>query len=245
MIESAETAAKFQAGKDRSRSDKVLGPDGEALRDAILDGDEAAFESLLKRLLPCMLGVARSIVGDRQTAEDVVQETWIAVIKGLVHFQGRSSLKTWIFTILTNRARTRAKADRRMQPMSSLCESESDSEKLRRAGERFASGRLAWMAGSPSSSHTPEDTLLSQETLDLICEQLRSMPGRQAQVVRLRDLESFSASEVCFSLNLSESNQKVLLHRGRLRIRRALENYRQKGSSARKPLTAAGVTGYC
>lgn len=199
-----------------------------AHRDAIISGSESAFESLLETFSPSMLRVARSIVLDRAAAEDVVQDTWVAVIKGLPRFQGRSSLKTWVFAILTNQARTRAKADRRARPMSSYCESEWETEQLSQAGEQFSVGRLSWMSRSTQSKSTPEDALLSQETLALVRDQLRSMPARQAAVVKMRDLERLSASEVCVSLGLSDSNQKVLLHRGRLRIRRAIELHRQQ-----------------
>ena len=173
-----------------------------------------------------MLGLARCILSDREMAEDVVQETWLAVIRGLERFEGRSSLKTWIFSILINVARTRAKRERRTIAFSSLSEIESPVDRLAAAAERFLDDRHAWMSPPRRWKQTPEDRLLSREAVTLIRKALLSMAPRQAEVVTLRDIEGWSAEEVCQALGLTEANQKVLLHRGRTKVRNALEHYR-------------------
>ncbi len=194
---------------------------------ALRAGNEQAFEVLLARLSPAMLGLARSILSDRETAEDVVQETWLAAIRGLDRFEGRSSLKTWIFSILTNVARTRAKRERRTVVFSSLSEIESPADWLTAAAERYSDDRHAWMSPPPRRKQTPECRLLSREVVTMIRKALQSMPSRQAEVVTLRDIEGWSAEEVCQALELTEANQKVLLHRGRTKVRNALASYRK------------------
>ena len=196
------------------------------LIEALRAGNELAFEALLERLSPSMLGIARSILRDSEMAEEVVQDTWLAAIQGLKRFEGRSSLKTWIFSILTNVARTRAKRERRTIAFSSLSEVESPADKLAAASERFSDHRHAWMSPPRRRRQTPEDCLLSREAVTMIRKALQSMPSRQAEVVSLRDIEGWSAEEVCQSLGLTEANQKVLLHRGRTRVRDALKHYR-------------------
>ncbi len=197
------------------------------LVEALRAGDERAFEGLLEQLSTSMLGLARSILSDREMAEDVVQETWLAVIRGLERFEGRSSLKTWIFSILINVARTRAKRERRTIAFSSLSEIESPVDKLAAAAERFSDDRHAWMSPPRRWKQTPEDGLLSREAVTMIRKALQSMPPRQAEVVTLRDIEGWSAEEVRQVLGLTEANQRVLLHRGRTKVRKALESCRK------------------
>ena len=206
--------------------------------EALRAGNEQAFEVLLDRLSPSMLGVARSILSDREMAEEVVQETWLAAIQGLERFEGRSSLKTWIFSILTNVARTRAKRERRMVVFSSLGEIESPADKLAAAAERFSDDRHAWMSPPRRRRQTPEDRLLSREAVTMIRKALQSMPPRQAEVVTLRDIEGWSAEEVRQALGLTEANQKVLLYRGRTKVRNALEHYRDTKKTESQRVTS-------
>lgn len=198
----------------------------ESLIEALRAGNEEAFEVLLDRLSPGMLGLARSIVADRELAEEVVQETWLAVIRGVERFEGRSAIKTWVFSILTNVARTRATRERRTIAFSCLSEAESPADKLAADAERFTEDRYAWMSPPPRRKETPESRILSKETVAVIRTALASMPPRQAEVVTLRDIEGWSAAEVCQALDLSEANQKVLLHRGRMKVRNVLTCYR-------------------
>ncbi len=201
--------------------------------EALRAGNERAFEVLLERLSSSMLGLARSVLSDREMAEEVVQETWLAAIRGLERFEGRSSLKTWIFSILMNVARTRAKRERRTVPFSSLSEIENPADNLAAAAERFSDDRHAWMSPPRRWRQTPEDRLLSTETITMIRKELQSMPPRQAEVVTLRDIEGWSAEEVCQVLGLTEANQKVLLHRGRTKVRNALERYQETDGPAK------------
>ena len=207
------------------------GPPGAVAKEAALTkqlkaGDEAAFVSLLERLYPSMLAFARSILSNHETAEEVVQDAWVAALGGLEHFEGRSSLKTWLFSIVFNKARTRLRRERRQVNLSSLVK---DGEEIGHTIERIAASdtRRAWMLPE-RWNHSPEEELLASECLDAIENALRRMPQRQAEVVRLRDIQGWSAEEVCETLGLSASNQKVLLHRGRQRIRLALERYEAK-----------------
>ena len=182
-----------------------------------------------------MLRVARMHVRDRQVAEEVVQETWLAVLDGIDRFEGRSSLKTWLFTILTNRAKTRATRERRTVPVSALVASEAggsepavDPERfVNAAAQRFAS---SWSAPPAPWSTVPEDRLLSQETLTRVADAIEGLPETQREVIRLRDVEGWSAAEVADALEISDGNQRVLLHRARSKVRAALEDYLEDGS---------------
>lgn len=218
MTELMETVATHPS----SVPQPLLRTDESQLIEALRAGDEHAFEVLLDRLSPGMLGLAISILSDRGAAEEVVQETWLAVIRGLDRFEARSSLKTWVFSILANLARTRVKRERRTVAFSSLSESEGATDALAAAAERLTDYRHAWMSPPRHRKRTPEDDLSSQETLALIQRTLQSMPVRQAEVVTLRDIEGWSAQEVCEALGLTGTNQKVLLHRGRTKVRDAL-----------------------
>ena len=205
-------------------------------------GNEQAFEVLLDRLSGPMLRFARSILSDRETAEEVVQDTWLAAIRGLDRFEGRSSLKTWIFSILANVARTRVKRERRTVAFSSISEIESPIDKLAAEAERFSEDRHAWMSPPRRQKQTPEDHLLSTEAVTRIDAALQSMPPRQAEVVTLRDIEGWSAKEVCQTLGLTASNQKVLLHRGRARIRTALAEYLARDERPSKAILVSSLS---
>jgi RNA polymerase sigma-70 factor (ECF subfamily) len=160
--------------------------------------------------------------------EDVVQDTWIGVLRGLSSFEGRASFKTWLFRILVNRARTRAVRCARSIPMSSFVREETEWHEYAVDPARFqsAEGRYPghWLL-KPSTDEMPEERLLAGELNDVVRTALRTLPPAQAEVVRLRDAEGLDSEEVCQLLSLTEGNQRVLLHRGRSKIRAALEAY--------------------
>jgi len=176
-----------------------------------------------------MLRIAQLYTPSRAVAEDVVQETWLGVLQGLDRFEGRSSLKTWIFRILTNRAKTRGQRERRSIPFSALADRESegndpavDPSRFQGDDERFAHG---WSSPPTSWEEVPEERLLSTETLAKVQEAISMLPEMQRLVITLRDIEGWSSQEVCNFLDISETNQRVLLHRARSKVRRALEDY--------------------
>jgi RNA polymerase sigma-70 factor (ECF subfamily) len=185
-------------------------------------GDEDAFRGLLAELGPVMLRVAGTYVRDQQVAAEIVQETWIAVLGGLDGFQGRSSLRNWIFTILGNCASRRAQNETRSAPASSL--PGADDDELNRFFEanhpRWAS---CWTTINPRWDALPENALTTAETQAAITAKLKALPPAQCAVITLRDLEGWSSEEVCTLLGLTPENQRVLLHRARLAVRRALE----------------------
>jgi RNA polymerase sigma-70 factor, ECF subfamily len=189
-------------------------------------GDEAAFVELMRRYGASMLRIAQMYVRSRAVAEEVVQEAWLAVFKGIGRFEGRSSLKTWLFRILTNTAKTRAIREGRSIPFSALAGDEEDGpsvdpERFMGPNERFPSH---WSA-PPSSWGEPEERLGTAETLDVIRAAIDELPPTQALVITMRDIEGLSSEEVCNALDITETNQRVLLHRARSKVRRALEEY--------------------
>jgi len=188
------------------------------------DGDESAFMELIDRYGAMMLRVAQMYVRDRATAEEVVQETWLAVLNGIDRFEERSSLKTWIFRILTNRAKTRGARDGRVVPFSALATSEEDEPSVDpdRFFGRDSATPGAW-AAPPRA--WPEDVLLGREALEIIRMAIEELPEAQREVIRLRDVEGWSPMEVADALEISDGNQRVLLHRARSKVRAALEEY--------------------
>jgi RNA polymerase sigma-70 factor (ECF subfamily) len=200
-----------------------------ALLAALRNGDESAFAGLLDRYGSTMLRMAMVYVRSRAVAEEVVQETWLGVLHGLNRFEGRSSLKTWIFRILTNRAKTRGERERRSVPFSSLEDADTDSFEPAVAADRFLPAEHERWPGhwatKPQSWGNLEQRLLAQETRAYIDTAIMALPANQRSVISLRDVEGLSADEVCALLDISESNQRVLLHRARSKIRAALEQY--------------------
>ena len=182
--------------------------------------DEEAFRELVHRHHGAMARLARTFVQSAATAEEVVQETWLAVLKGLDGFEGRSSLKTWIFSILANRARTRAVRDSRMVLFSEIGEEESGEPAVDPARFR-PSG--SWNE-PPQPWDSPEEQVASAQLLEHVRNAIDGLPGAQRAVVLLRDVEGCTAEEACNVLGVSETNQRVLLHRGRSRVRKALES---------------------
>ncbi len=203
---------------------------------ALQQGDEKAFLALVERYHATMVRVARGYVASRAVAEEVAQETWLGVLQGIDRFEGRSSLRTWIFRILTNRAKTRGQREARTIPFSSLGpEGEDggpsvDPERFRPAEDRVAPG--AWADPPREWGHDPVRRLLGRETLGLIGAAIDELPPVQREVIVLRDVEGWEAAEVCDALELSEGNQRVLLHRARSRVRSALEEHLGKDGTS-------------
>ena len=195
-----------------------------ALLDGLRAGDEAVFALLVGRYGGAMLRVAQLYVRSRAIAEEVVQDAWIGVLNGSSRFEGRSSLKTWIFRIVANRAKTRAVKEGRSIPFSDLGPDEPsvDPERFRGPEDRYPGH---WTTHPSSWAGVPEERLLASETLTLVENAIAELPPAQAIVITMRDVEGFDAAEVCDALDISESNQRVLLHRARSKVRRALEEY--------------------
>jgi RNA polymerase sigma-70 factor, ECF subfamily len=200
--------------------------DDHELVQRLRDGDEMAFAELIDRYGAMMLRVAQMYVRDRATAEEVVQETWLAVLNGIERFEERSSLKTWLFRILTNRAKTRGQRDGRMIPFSALAGEAAESDEPSVSPDRFL---------GPDSAHPgawaappvgwPEERLLERETLDVIEMAISELPEAQREVILLRDVDGWDPMEVSDALGITDGNQRVLLHRARSKVRAALERY--------------------
>jgi RNA polymerase sigma-70 factor (ECF subfamily) len=189
--------------------------------------DEAAFAALVEAHHASLVRVAKLYVRDHAVAEEVAQETWLAVMQGIDRFEGRSSLKTWLFRILTNTAKTRAEREGRTVPFSAVAELDEEGaavepERFFGSGHRWAGH---WAAYPERWETVPDQRLQSDETCACIGEAIAALPPVQRQVITLRDVEGWSAEEVCRLLDLSEGNQRVLLHRARARVRAALERY--------------------
>ncbi len=185
-------------------------------------GDEEAFTALVKELHGSLLRLARTFLKDAAVAEEMVQETWLAVLEGLDRFEGRSSLKTWIFSILANKARTRAVRDGREVLFTEMASAEEGEEPAVDPARFKASGY--WNEPPrPWDDHTPERLLANAEMMVHLKQALEALPEAQRAIVVLRDMEGCSPEEACNILGVSETNQRVLLHRGRSRLRRALE----------------------
>src|SRR6516164_3243940 len=198
----------------------------EALVTQVRAGDESAIARLVDEWSPTMLRVARSFVDSPQSAEDVVQDTWLGMLSGLARFEGRSSLRTWAFSILVNRARTRGAREARTLTWSSLDSREGPSAEDRFA-DPVAEHPLPWTSVDvPSRWDTvPESVALSREGLHQLDRALSGLPPRQRKVVSMRDVCGMTADEVCATLNISPQNQRVLLHRARAALRAALAGY--------------------
>jgi RNA polymerase sigma-70 factor (ECF subfamily) len=193
---------------------------------ALRAGDEEAFGKLVREWHSSLLRVAQIFVPSRAVAEEVVQETWLRVLGALDRFEGRSSLKTWVFRILVNTAKTRAQREGRSIPFSAL----QDAARVPEAAvepERFLPDDHPQHPGGWASPprDLPEERLLAAETRGVIAAAIEQLPANQRAVISLRDVEGWSSEEVRNALDISEVNQRVLLHRARSRVRRALEEY--------------------
>lgn len=191
------------------------------------NGDELAFVALVEAYHAKMVRLAQTFVGSTMVAEEVAQEAWLGVLRGVQRFEGRSSVQTWIFTILTNCARTRAQREQRVMAFSDAFTDDEDGEPVVDPNRFRQEGRWRghWRDG-PSSWHAaPEDRILAQETLDLVRAAIEALPPHQRTVILLRDVDGVDATDVCNILQISESNQRVLLHRARAKVQNALALY--------------------
>ncbi len=207
--------------------------DESTLLAALRAGDEAAFASLIDRYHAGLVRMALGYVHDRPVAEEVVQETWIGVLDGLDRFEGRSLLKTWIYRILINQAKTRGQREARSVPFSRLTPGDGDADEP-------AVDPAQFLASGPWTGHwsvepqawdadTPERILLTQESREYLEKAIAELPPNQQRVIVLYDLQGFETREICNLLEISETNLRVLLHRARSKVRRALEPYVQGG----------------
>ncbi len=203
-------------------------PDDATLVEALKRGDEAAFVALVQAYHTLLIRLALLYVASRASAEDVVQETWLGVLNGLGRFEARSSLKTWICRILTNRARTRAQRDGRSVPFSSFWGPDDEHDEATVDPSRFRTSEPYvghWLSHPDSWDDLPEERLLSEETQTRLRAAIETLPSNQRAVITLRDVEGWASADVCASLEISEANQRVLLHRARAKVRQALERY--------------------
>lgn len=219
-----------KAGREAAREGGSGLDDETRLIAALRAGEEPAFDLLVERYHVGMVRIAQMFVRDAAVAEEVVQEAWLAVLRGLARFEARSTLKQWISSILVNRAKTRATRERRTIPFSALWD-ESRAEFFEESveAERFRPEDAAWPGGWVSFPQgwdaTPDERFLSKEAQTQIRACVDALPGSQRQVVVLRDVHGMTAEETCSLLQISEVNQRVLLHRGRSKVRRAIEQY--------------------
>jgi RNA polymerase sigma-70 factor (ECF subfamily) len=189
-------------------------------------GDERAFETLVERHYPTMLAVARHYVKSRAVAEEVVQEAWLGVLEGIDRFEGRSSLRTWILRILVNTAKTRGAREARSVPFASLVtegdEPAVEPERFRSADDPFPGH---WRAYPGNWQRLPDEELADKQTLDVVLATIHELPPPQRIVITMRDIQGCDSQEVCEALDVSEGNQRVLLHRARSKVRGALERH--------------------
>ena len=203
---------------------QLLSPEDALLVEGLRARDEAAFATVILMYGAGMLRVAEMYVSSRAVAEDVVAEAWVGVLRGIGRFEGRSSLKTWIYRIVANTAKTRGVRESRSVPFSSLGDDEDegtvDADRFLGSGDRFPGH---WAV--PPQVWAPEGRLLAEETLEVVERAIDKLPPAQRAVITMRDVQGFTSEEVCNALDLTETNQRVLLHRARAKVRRALEEY--------------------
>jgi RNA polymerase sigma-70 factor (ECF subfamily) len=192
-------------------------------------GDDAAFSELIDEYQASLMRLARTYVHDAATAAEVVQDTWIGLFESLDRFEGRASLKTWLFRILINCARSRVRKDAKGIPFSALFNPAAEGDEPAVDGDRFqpASGAHPghWASRPARWDELPEGHALAAETRLYIAQAVEALPPAQREVITLRDVEGLTAEEVCNLLGVSGTNQRVLLHRARSKVRRALEAY--------------------
>jgi RNA polymerase sigma-70 factor (ECF subfamily) len=193
----------------------------------LLSGDEQAFADLVRRYHGPLLRFARIFVATPDVAEEVVQDGWLAVLTGLPAFEGRSSLKSWVFGIVANKAKTRGARERRTIAFADLTTNDEDGTAV--DGDRFLRDGGWRQPPARWDGNTPEAQLLRREAVSIVERVLADLPPAQRAVVTLRDVEDLDAAETCNMLGITETNQRVLLHRGRSKIRAALEDSAAKG----------------
>lgn len=209
-------------------SSEPAAPSEQELLERLRAGDEAAFVDLVERHSAGMLRLARSHVASDAVAEEVVQEAWLGVLNGLARFEGRAALKTWIYRIVANIAKTRGVKEHRSVPFATLAAREVDDEFTAVDADRFrpADADLwphGWATPPGRWEFDPDDALAYAETLQVVRGAIDQLPPMQRMVIVMRDLEGFTSEEVCDTLDLTPANQRVLLHRARSRVRARLE----------------------
>ena len=227
-----QTETKMESAPGRS-----LVAEGEETLIALLRRrDEGAFREMVRRHHPGLLRLARLYVRTHDVAEEVVQDTWMGVLQGIDRFEGRSSVKSWIYSILINRAKTRGVKERRSIPFSALVDPGAEPENLTVEAERFLDDNHSqhpghWAIPPRSWGATPEEHLLSGEGKQVLRRAIEGLSGAYREVLTLRDVDGLSAKEVCNILGITETNQRVLLHRARGKVRRAVETYFDRAQS--------------
>jgi RNA polymerase sigma-70 factor (ECF subfamily) len=200
-------------------------PDEALLVAGLRSRDETVFAQVVDAWTPTMRQVARAHVATPEVADEVVQETWVAVIRGLDRFEGRSSLRTWVFHILTNIAKTVGVRERRTTPVGSLTEDDHgptvSPDRFRDADDEYPGHWRSFPAPWPS----PEAEAIRSEVRVVVAEVVAALPERQRLVITLRDMQGFASDEVCQLLSVSAANQRVLLHRARAQVRARLEEH--------------------
>jgi len=192
------------------------------------NGDEDAYTWLVQKYHTSLVRFALSFVQEERLAEEVAQETWIAVLKGLDRFEARSSMKTWIFSILAHRAKTLGQRENRMVSFSELNDVPDNAPTVdprRFKPSNAVTSANHWVAFPSSWDGIPEELFLSQELLHIVQDAIAVLPANQRAVITLHDIDGFSVDEICNILGISETNQRVLLHRSRSKVREVLENY--------------------
>jgi RNA polymerase sigma-70 factor, ECF subfamily len=187
----------------------------ECLLDQLRRGDEQAFVLLVQRYRQSMLRIAVGYVPGPAVAEEVVQDTWLAVLRGMSTFEGRSSVRTWLFRILVNRARTAGTRERRAVPLGADLQPAVDQSRFDASG--------AWIAPPEQWTDQVEDRLVAERMANRVRTAIMDLPARQREVVTLRDIEGLASTDVCSVLEITAANQRVLLHRGRSTLRQVLE----------------------
>jgi RNA polymerase sigma-70 factor, ECF subfamily len=218
-----------EAAANDSGAVQVAAPDDVSVIEALRRGDEGAFARLVDQYHASLRRVARLYISDRAVADEVVQDTWLGVIQGIWAFEGRSSLKTWIFRILINRAKTRAVREGRTVPFARV-DAEAEVGEAAVAPDHFQPADhptqpAHWTHPPPDLGASPERWLLAQEARQHLQSAIEALPEHQRLVLILRDVEGCSTEEVCNALGFQETNTRVLLHRARTKVRTALEPY--------------------
>jgi RNA polymerase sigma-70 factor, ECF subfamily len=205
-----------------------------ALVEALRRGEETAFARLVDELTPALMRVALAHVPSRAVAEEVVQDTWLGVIRGIERFEGRASLRTWVFQILLNNARTRGQREKRTLPFAYFRRRAEEGGSEPAVDPDCFQGRRGelpgWWAQPPAAWGPVDERLDTDGTRTALLGAIKELPPRQRDVIVLRDIQGFSSDEVCNALDLSETNQRVLLHRARSKVRAALESHFEASS---------------
>ncbi|MBH0203666.1 MAG: sigma-70 family RNA polymerase sigma factor [Nitrospira sp.] len=220
---------RIVAGRKQELSHSAAAANGEVVLLARLrQGDESAFDELVTRHHSVLIRMAMGYVADREVAEEVVQDTWIAVVEGLDRFEGRSSLRTWIFGIMIHKAKDRGVREKRHTTFSSFESGNDDNDEAVDPSRFHQSGEWAghWaFPPQPWDDQTPEKLLASQQAVNAMSKAIDALPQTLKDVLILRDIEGVEAKEACDILKISETNLYVRLHRARERVRQAVETY--------------------